>query len=821
MATRTISRTDLVGVAAVSFIRPVSIAFSVTDTKPNTKMYPFFDGRPIDDFITPTGGSIGGALVTSASGTLSGTFHLPPMTFNTGRRAFRLQEVPEFENNSITGNTYGFAEAEYTTAGIRNTLRETITTITDEIRTTFVEIAAPAPAPWAWSGNLFEQDRGGNGPGDPLAQSFFTYGMKGGMFVTSIDLFFQTKDVNIPVVVEIRELVNGTPGSRLATPFSRKSLPPSAVNLSNDALAATTFTFPSPVYLAEDKDWCFVILSNSNSYNCWTAKISERSVETGAIIFDQPFIGSLFKSENNITWTAEQFEDIKFTIKRAKFVTSSPATITYAANTNSVLVFGTQMSVTSGSPVVTFESENQHGLRTGDYISLTALPNGVYRGITAVNLTGNFVVTKLSDYKITFIAGSNATSTGTLATAGLVNEVVVDNGGSNYAAPVLTFTGSGTGAAATATLLNGSIVGITMTNKGTGYLSAPSLTITDATGTGVVFAVIAEAMLAIAMNNSAHVYRPNVTNATLPDTKISTTIRITDNQYGVGQPIPIVLDKSHIAKKSSLVVNSFNELTYLPGLKSSQVVVSLSSTNDNTSPIVSVNEPGRLQTTAYVINNQTSAEDLTAVYGSSGVATITVTAGGSGYGAPTVVIGPPDFSWGTQATATAVMGAGAVASITVTVPGSGYISRPSVTIVGANTTPAAAQAVMNPFNTELLPTGGTAYSKYLTKPITLQTVSKGVRLFVTASSTFETAFDVYIRTSLASSGIAHKTLGWSKLECDTETNLSKNSAQFLDYTFNLDGIPEFDVYDLKIVMRSTNAAIIPRISNYRTIIIAT
>ena len=33
----------------------------------------------------------------------------------------------------------------------------------------------------------------------------------------------------------------------------------------------------------------------------------------------QPYAGVMFKSQNGSTWTAEQNEDIKFTMKRAEF----------------------------------------------------------------------------------------------------------------------------------------------------------------------------------------------------------------------------------------------------------------------------------------------------------------------------------------------------------------------------------------------------------------------------------------------------------------------------------------------------------------------
>lgn len=63
------------------------------------------------------------------------------------------------------------------------------------------------------------------------------------------------------------------------------------------------------------------------------------------------------------------------------------------------------------------------------------------------------------------------------------------------------------------------------------------------------------------------------------------------------------------------------------------------------------------------------------------VATITITAAGTGYATPpSVLIGPPNETGGVQATATATVGGSAVTSISITEYGTGYTSAPSVYI---------------------------------------------------------------------------------------------------------------------------------------------
>ena len=49
---------------------------------------------------------------------------------------------------------------------------------------------------------------------DPLAQTFLIDD-EGGVFLTSIDIFFSTKDAAIPVTVQVRNVVNSYPGENI------------------------------------------------------------------------------------------------------------------------------------------------------------------------------------------------------------------------------------------------------------------------------------------------------------------------------------------------------------------------------------------------------------------------------------------------------------------------------------------------------------------------------------------------------------------------------------------------------------------------------
>ena len=102
-------------------------------------------------------------------------------------------------------------------------------------------------------------------------------------------------------------------------PFGEVTINPSDVNTSSDASVKTTFTFPAPVYIQDKTEYAFVVLSNSNEYNCYVGRLGETNIGSNRTISSQPYAGVLFKSQNGSTWTTEQNEDIKFTIKRAEF----------------------------------------------------------------------------------------------------------------------------------------------------------------------------------------------------------------------------------------------------------------------------------------------------------------------------------------------------------------------------------------------------------------------------------------------------------------------------------------------------------------------
>lgn len=283
-------------------MRTRRVRFHATGLRPFTRVYPFFDGRDVSLYVRQDGKSYGQSLITDISGKVSGYYIIPnnsSLRFRTGERLFQLLDDAQGREDESTTT----AEASYTARGTLNVRQRTI------LSTKYVQ---PPRIRISWR--------------DPLAQSFLI-DQEGGNFITSIDVWFNTKDQNVPVTLEIREMDNGYPSQTLV-PGATKTLDPVDVNLSADGRSnVTKFTFDRPIYLQEGMEYCFVLMANSTKYNVWISRMGERVFGSTRTVAKQPFVGVMFKSQNNSTWTAAQNDDIKFNIYRAKFDTTKTATV--------------------------------------------------------------------------------------------------------------------------------------------------------------------------------------------------------------------------------------------------------------------------------------------------------------------------------------------------------------------------------------------------------------------------------------------------------------------------------------------------------------
>jgi len=294
----------------IAYLRPRPLFLSATGLKPNTRMYVFFDNVDItascikrdssisrwsdsaDNILLTTqvtGNAIGNEIAkTDEAGNFEVAFNIPSSTFLSGTR-----------NIIITSNSSGatdigdsFATGNFEAQGI-STTQETFVidpTIVEEV---------------TWR--------------DPIAQSFLVSSAQNpnGIALSSIDLFFKSKDDTIPVIIEIRPSVNGYPNNTVTIASSRIVVYPADINVGTNAdgtPVATTMHFDAPVFLPPG-EYHIIARSNSNSYTVWTA-VTGAVDSTGKRITSQPYAGTFFKSANNSTWIADGSRTLSFVLRR-------------------------------------------------------------------------------------------------------------------------------------------------------------------------------------------------------------------------------------------------------------------------------------------------------------------------------------------------------------------------------------------------------------------------------------------------------------------------------------------------------------------------
>ena len=268
--------TKTVSDTAILYMRQKTVKVAISNLSPNVdNITATFDGKPIK--LQPTSsayrGTNSGTLKADSKGKTSGHFTIPARTL-CGTRKLTIYPA---STPSLTGT------ADYTANGrkvTKSVYEEKIT-----VRTS-----------------------------DPLAQSFQ---FNDDRIITGVGVYFKDKDSVEPVTVQVRNMVNGYPGT---TVYAEKVIDSEDIKASSKAQQETRVKFDDPVYCNGGEQYCFTILSNSNIDSVWIAETSKTDVNTKVRISKNPYLnGALFSSSNAVTWTAHQSSDLKFNLYGAKF----------------------------------------------------------------------------------------------------------------------------------------------------------------------------------------------------------------------------------------------------------------------------------------------------------------------------------------------------------------------------------------------------------------------------------------------------------------------------------------------------------------------
>ena len=706
-------------------------------------------------------------LITNKNGDLNFLFNIPntdALRFRTGQRELKL-----IDNSVSTGIWTSRGRGQYRAQGILETKQATINAIRNS--ELVQEVIGPNDDPAARQTifQLNERVVSDTGWWDPLAQSFLVE-QKGGAFITKIDIFFATKDDRIPVSLEMREMVNGTPG-KVVLPFSRITLKPEQVNLSTNTVSLdgtnyptfdtpTSFVFPTPIYVQDQGEYCFVLLSDSNKYQIWISNVGDNIPGSSRTISEQPYNGVMFKSQNASTWTADQMQDIKFTIYRAQFNTSVVSNVEFV---NDVLPYYNlekdPFQTVSGSNVVRVW-HNDHGMTSGSRVIISGVAAAV-NGIPAAQFNTEKVISNVDLNSYTITTTGNATSSG--------------------------YSG-------------GAVVRAT---RNVQYdVVNPTIQMQTFPDTETSFSIKTTSGKSVDGGETPYVQ----------DTTFS----------------PCLVKENNYFNSPRMIGSEINENTSMGGNKSVTFSVQLASTNDSVSPVVDtaraslvaisnkVNSPTESNVNVASLDVKTIFTHATGAFAFASGGRITSTAAGVRAADASIGIG----RYITITGATTAGNNGTFLVTNVTDDGTTGTITTNATFTSENSVSGTTVALKELFVDEIAPVGSSTISKYVTSPIKLANVSTNTRIRFAANIPNGADVEVYYKTCTGDSGQLETTKYTLAIPDSSIVKVENGNERFYDIDYSIENMTPFDNIVVKLVMKSTNSSAIPRIRDLRVIALA-
>jgi len=704
---------------------------------------------------TVTTKALGSTLISNFNGDLQLLFNIPnndSLRFRCGSRELKLVDVTT-ANGAFTSR----ARENYRAEGVLETKQRTVHAVRN------AELAQEPLADNQVITQTSERVVADTGWWDPLAQSFLIE-QKGGCFLSKVDVFFSTKDTSIPVSLEIREVVNGYPGKRVL-PFSRVTLKPEYVNISPNTVllddvdvnsydTATTFTFPSPVYVQENTEYAIVLSSDSNNYKVWISQVGDLMPGTARTISEQPYLGSLFKSQNASTWTADQTQDLKFTIYRCQFATGVNSNIQYQNDALPQVTLGRDPFETKAGVAKVRVYHQNHCIPSGSFVTISGVSanvNGI--AFAGFNTTHTISDVDLDSYCITL--GSSATASGY-------------SGGSAV--------------------------------KATRHLQF------DAVQPLVQLQSFSETPIAFGIKGTSGKSVDSTTQAAY--TQDANYIGVLANETNYFDSPKMIASEQNEA--NSDLSNGLN------GAKSVKFNIVMSSSNDALSPVIDTHRTS-LITISNKVNQPTETNlnvaslDASVILSNATGVTVsgsTITTSTQNDAFKTATVGKYlTIAGASSGTSTKLITA-------VAADGSSITFDSAVTAITGNATLTQRER----FVAENAPLESSTYSKYVTKRVNLANHSNYLRVKFAANIPAEASIEVWYKTNIVGSNTPFENASYQQMTIDAAVPTSSNAQdQFYDASYSLDDLVAFDAVQIKIVMKSSNSSQVPRIKDLRVL----
>jgi len=787
-------------------------------------------------------------LVTNKQGQLNFIFNIPntdSARFRTGSRELKLIDAA-----TSTGQWTSRGRGIYRAEGVLDTKQATVNSVRNA--ELVKEVIGPNDDPAARQTIYQTSSRVVSDTGwyDPLAQSFLVQ-QKGGAFLTGIDIFFATKDDRIPVTLEIREMVNGTPG-KTVLPFSRVTLDATKVNISTNTVTLTDgsgaqypsydtptrFNFETPVYVQDNGEYCFVLQSDSNNYKVWISNMGDEIPGTsGRTISQQPYAGVMFKSQNASTWTPDQNQDIKFTIYRAKFDTSVVGNVQFVNNVNPYQnIDSDPFQTTTGSNLVRVWHYD-HGMTSGSSVNIKGVTAAV-NGIPSSELNGTKVISNVDPNCYTISTISSATSSGygggsaVYATRNFMFDVINPSiQMQNFSDTKSSFYFMGTSGSSADGTQTAYVADTAMTPcliKQNNYFIAPKVVaseINENTSMGGNKSVVFSALISttndavspvidtarasmIAVSNKLNSPTENNTNVPALDIKLmfagaaGTITGVPNAGVSVsvaGGTYNYAITGTLLTLSGSQSLSAGTQYYYANRLYLCTVAGTASTSAPTHTYGTATNGTATLQYVGSACSITSTNSTVRGLMAGLGIGRYIITGGSSNTAnnGTWLVTGYSDD--GTTGTVYVDSTVGNVFTVETVTSSSIYV------------------AVKELFSDDISPEGSSTLSKYVTNPVKFANPSTYLRLSFAASIPSEADVQVYYKTCIGDSKQL-ATTKYTLLSPDsTLPKIAVGNPVFSDVTYTLTNMAAFDSIVVKIVMKSTNTSAVPLIKDLRII----
>lgn len=785
----------VIDVSYIPYIRSRSVSFVAKGLRPETRVFPFFDNTAISRYCyetSPVLNTYNGELVTDETGSVSGVFTIPnssALRFEVGERQFKLSSSPTNSEQDLTT----WASTIYRAQGLVETKQNTIlSTRVAEIVWSSVTQTRTITEQQAW----YDEEKGVWV--DPLSQSFMVSSV-GGAYITKLHLYFRTKpgtnDPQIPVRVEIREMVNGYPGQKIV-PFSQVSVPVEDVvtNYVNDDgdlvvtddttvttleswnindFEETEIVFDSLVYLQDGTEYCITILSDCDKYELWKATITENMVGSEIPIQKQPYAGYLFTSKNASTWSADPTSVLMFNIFKSQFDIENSGVITF---------------VNDELPPTTLDLDPIFTVSGTNKVRINHKNHGMFPGSSVV-LSGVVTVNSVEIPDGTYLLGSGAGDVD-------LNSYCIT-------------------------------VGTSPTNDAdaTGWGGGSVITATENRPFDVLYPVVGQLLLS---DTNIDYYLRTTTGRSISGTEAiyNKETQANEKPVIVNQNISFTAPRTCASGVNESLSVSADGITDVSEKKSLVLKAVLTSENENVSPVI---DTARLS--AIGISNIIDDPDYDTMNADIDEVELVTTStdisftGSTNTIASTVTSAINALLKCSVGKYIKVAGSSTLADngtwlITkiVHVPSTSITITVDADLADKDTSDSVTLTLLDRFVDEI--GKGSARAKYVHKRMVLAQPATGLHITFAAYRDQSATIDVYYKVSKIDDATIFDDIAWVKATPKVNYTPSVSETSFKDYEYTINDLDDFTVCNVKIVMRGTNSAKPPRVKDLRIVALA-